>query len=243
MPFITQTYPHHAQALREEREALAAEKERVEEVFSDSQQVVLSVGGHRYTTTVATLRNAPAPSLFSAMFSGRHTLHTDDTGAYFIDRDGRHFHDVLNYLRDGTLSYHPIEAGDFKYLLELRSEAEFYGLIGLVDLIDRYPYAVTTVHRASTINTEDSWVYEDGSDEIVVSVNKPCQLLGVGLCGECFFLFFPSFLLRFYRFKDYKLKKIDLVNKPCQLLGVELCGECCESRRGEKWGVHEEPSY
>ena len=30
-----------------------------------------------FTTTVATLRNAPAPSLFSAMFSGRHPLKPD----------------------------------------------------------------------------------------------------------------------------------------------------------------------
>jgi hypothetical protein len=39
--------------------------------MADSQQVVLNVGGHHFTTTIATLRGAPAPSLFSAMFSGR----------------------------------------------------------------------------------------------------------------------------------------------------------------------------
>lgn len=83
--------------LAEERAALRAEKERVQEVFSDSSQVCLNIGGHRYTTTIQTLRNAPSPSLFSAMFSGRHTLKADETGAFFIDRDGRHFHDVLNY--------------------------------------------------------------------------------------------------------------------------------------------------
>ena len=26
-------------------------------------------------------------------------------------------------------------------------------------------------------------MYEDGHDEIVLSVDQPCQLLGVGLCG------------------------------------------------------------
>lgn len=26
-------------------------------------------------------------------------------------------------------------------------------------------------------------VYEDGADEIVLRVDAPCQLLGVGLCG------------------------------------------------------------
>lgn len=44
-------------------------------------------------------------------------------------------------------------------------------------------YSLTRVHRASSLNTEDSWMYEDGHDEIVLSVDQPCQLLGVGLCG------------------------------------------------------------
>ena len=44
-------------------------------------------------------------------------------------------------------------------------------------------YSLTRVHRASSLNTDDSWMYEDGHDEIVFSVDQPCQLLGVGLCG------------------------------------------------------------
>ena len=67
-------------------------------------QITLNVGGHRFTTTVTTLRNAPSPSLFSAMFSGRHSLPTSGgDGSVFIDRDGRHFSAVLNYLRDGQV--------------------------------------------------------------------------------------------------------------------------------------------
>ena len=37
--------------------------------------------------------------------------------------------------------------------------------------------------RTSCLNTDDSWMYEDGHDEIVFSVTKACQLLGIGLCG------------------------------------------------------------
>lgn len=33
------------------------------------------------------------------------------------------------------------------------------------------------------VDTEDSWIYEDGHDEIVFSVDKECQFLGTGLCG------------------------------------------------------------
>jgi hypothetical protein len=76
-----------AGALAVEREAFEAERCRVREVLADSEQVVLNVGGVRFTTTVTTLRNAPAPSLFSAMFSGRHALQRDPAdGSIFIDR-------------------------------------------------------------------------------------------------------------------------------------------------------------
>lgn len=96
----------------------------------------LSVGGYKFTTTVTTLRNEPAPSLFDAMFSGRHNVKPDESGCYFIDRDGRYFHVILNYLRDRTFNY-VTEEPDFKYLMELRAEAEFYGLCGLIEKIDR----------------------------------------------------------------------------------------------------------
>lgn len=106
------------------------------QVLSDSDQMVLNVGGQRFTTTINTLRNAPSPSLFSAMFSGRYDLVRGADGAVFIDRDGRHFADIINYLRTRQLAYPP-DGTDYKYLLELRAEAEFYGLQGLVSIIDK----------------------------------------------------------------------------------------------------------
>ena len=45
--------------------------------MNPGEKVTLNVGGQRFATTVATLRNAPAPSLFAAMFSGRHQLQAD----------------------------------------------------------------------------------------------------------------------------------------------------------------------
>ena len=44
-------------------------------------------------------------------------------------------------------------------------------------------YALTRAQRTSSLNTDDSWMYEDGHDEIAFSVDQPCQLLGIGLCG------------------------------------------------------------
>lgn len=44
-------------------------------------------------------------------------------------------------------------------------------------------YGMMRAQRTSCLNTDDSWMYEDGQDEVVFSVGKACQLLGIGLCG------------------------------------------------------------
>ena len=62
------------------------------------QKVKLDVGGHRFSTSRATLLSVPG-SFLAAMFSGSYALEKDeDDGSFFIDRDGRYFHHILNYL-------------------------------------------------------------------------------------------------------------------------------------------------
>ncbi len=88
-----------SEALAEERRVFEAEKERMRGVYEfQKQKVKLDVGGHRFSTSRATLLGVPG-SFLAAMFSGDHPLEKDeDDGSYFVDRDGRHFHHILNYL-------------------------------------------------------------------------------------------------------------------------------------------------
>lgn len=62
--------------------------------------VNLNVGGTKFTTTLSTLTKTPN-SMLAAMFSGRFAATTDEKNRFFIDRDGKHFGTILNYLRDG----------------------------------------------------------------------------------------------------------------------------------------------
>jgi hypothetical protein len=62
--------------------------------------VSLNVGGAKFTTTLSTLTKTPN-SMLAAMFSGRFAVTTDEKNRFFIDRDGKHFGTILNYLRDG----------------------------------------------------------------------------------------------------------------------------------------------
>jgi len=88
----------------------------------------------------------------------------DDPTSYFLDRDGRHFHHVLNYLRIGhVVSLPPDEAGR----AELAAEADYYGLDGLVRAIrcpsvDVASFLTDEVNRIRDEETELRRVFATG---------------------------------------------------------------------------------
>mmetsp|Transcript_5591 Transcript_5591/g.7164 ORF Transcript_5591/g.7164 Transcript_5591/m.7164 type:complete len:256 (-) Transcript_5591:91-858(-) len=96
-------------------------------LVSDFPQIVhINIGGTRFMTTIGTLRADPS-SMLGRMFSGELPVLRDDDGSFVIDRDGRHFHHILNYLRDGSV---PIGLSRVERL-ELLRELDFYGLTAL----------------------------------------------------------------------------------------------------------------
>ncbi|KAL6902381.1 hypothetical protein ACP4OV_005257 [Aristida adscensionis] len=102
------------------------------EPSSASSPVLLNIGGKKYATTVETLTQREPDSMLAAMFSGRHTLpHHPTTGMVFVDRDGKHFRHVLNWLRDGAIPV--LSESENQQLLR---EAEYYQLLGLADCIN-----------------------------------------------------------------------------------------------------------
>jgi len=97
-----------------------------------SQYVKLNVGGSLYYTTIGTLTKVPE-TMLQAMFSGRMEVLTDSEGWILIDRCGKHFGTILNYLRDGTVPL-PVNTTDIE---EILAEAKFYCISGLVNLCDK----------------------------------------------------------------------------------------------------------
>jgi len=92
--------------------------------------VHLNVGGKRYTTALSTLLKDSSSKLYE-MFSGLIPLHRDEGGVFCIDRDGRVFHHILNWLRDGSV---PIGLTRVDRL-ELLRETKFYRLGFLHELL------------------------------------------------------------------------------------------------------------
>jgi BTB/POZ domain-containing adapter for CUL3-mediated RhoA degradation protein len=81
-------------------------------------------------TTIATLRS-DQNSMLGRMFSGDHPILLDEDGSFVVDRDGRHFHHILNYLRDGSV---PIGLSRVDRI-ELLKEIDYYGLRSLYSIV------------------------------------------------------------------------------------------------------------
>ncbi|XP_038615150.1 BTB/POZ domain-containing adapter for CUL3-mediated RhoA degradation protein 2 [Tachyglossus aculeatus] len=92
-----------------------------------NKYVQLNVGGSLYYTTVRVLTQHD--TMLKAMFSGRMEVLTDKEGWILIDRCGKHFGAILNYLRDDTVALPPSR----QEVRELMAEAKYYLIQGLVD--------------------------------------------------------------------------------------------------------------
>lgn len=110
------------------------EKDSVKKTNEIESVIYLDVGGKKFTTSLDTLCKDQT-SMFAVMFSGRHLLTQNRDGSYFIDRDGSHFHHILNYLRGSVSS--PADLPENQLVLNaLRREADYFQLRGLSEIIE-----------------------------------------------------------------------------------------------------------
>lgn len=92
-----------------------------------SQYVKLNIGGSLHYTTIGTLTKHD--TMLRAMFSGRMEVLTDSEDWILIDRCGKHFGTILNFLRDGCTPL-PESA---KQMAELLAEAKYYCISELAE--------------------------------------------------------------------------------------------------------------
>ena len=117
----------------EEEEEGKEGEERISGLHTFESIVTLNVGGHLFDASTSTLTRFPETQL-GAMFSGRYKLTQDMDGAYFLDRDGTHFREILNFLRGSPASNQESisRALSPRALEELRVEADYYLLQDLM---------------------------------------------------------------------------------------------------------------
>lgn len=108
--------------------------------------VSLNVGGEIYTTTLGTLTRC-RDSMLGAMFTGQIPVLRDNTGNVFIDRDGKVFRYILNYLRSSSLDL----PNGFSELALLRREADFFQIRPLLEEIRHYEGLVPLSRRGGPL--------------------------------------------------------------------------------------------
>jgi N-acetylneuraminic acid mutarotase len=161
-----------------QREMLAMQKQQ------EAQQgrIVLDVGGYRYTTSVETLRRIPG-TFFDAYFSGRYAMDRSEDGSIFIDRDGEHFGQVLEYLRDGKVPAVDRDAAelDVGMLRWLKREFGFYS----VDVFAEPQEVAFAVGGVDNNNKELSSVerYDAASGEWREAAEMTTARYSFGLCA------------------------------------------------------------
>jgi hypothetical protein len=103
-------------------------KRKRDEVKNSCDEIVLNVGGTRFSTCLVTLNNAPESQL-----SKRFDVYADPSAPAFIDRDPTLFRHILNWLRSQHLDQcvNTIES-----LKDLKCEADFFCIKDLVMAID-----------------------------------------------------------------------------------------------------------
>jgi len=129
------------------------------------KMVKLNVGGHLFSTSLATLTKDPG-SMLHAMFSGRFDAKPSGDGSYFIDRDGTHFRHILNYLRTGQL----IVPQDEIIRVELLAEADFYQIEGIVNPLRGSFFKDSVILSLEQRQTLVTWLKETGP--ITISSEK-----------------------------------------------------------------------
>jgi len=85
-------------------------------------------------TTRNTIIHGAPDSILAGMFSGGHGVELDHNGQIFIDREGKFFHYIMEFIRDGVSLLPDGKQG--KWIRQkVAREAEFYRLDGLLKLI------------------------------------------------------------------------------------------------------------
>jgi BTB/POZ domain-containing adapter for CUL3-mediated RhoA degradation protein len=105
-------------------------EETLQRIQKQGKYVKLNVGGVLYCTTLGTLTKHD--NMLRAMFSERIPLQKDEEGWVIIDRSGKHFGSILNFIRDDFMPLPDSKAE----CLEVLAEAKYYCIAELVEQLE-----------------------------------------------------------------------------------------------------------
>ncbi|KTF85567.1 hypothetical protein cypCar_00012420, partial [Cyprinus carpio] len=150
-------------------------QEKAGRSLAGSKYVKLNVGGTLHYTTVQTL--SKEDSLLRSICDGSTEVTIDSEGWVVLDRCGRHFSLVLNFLRDGTV---PLPETT-RELEEVLKEAQYYRLQGLVQ------HCLTTLEPVVKLQNNrgnNKYSYTSNSDDNLLKNIELFDKLGLRFNGR-----------------------------------------------------------
>jgi len=172
----------------------------------------LNIGGFKHCTSLSTL-SSKGENFFTKMISN-HESNTiksilDETGAYFVDRNGELFGEILDYLRNGEFSMGLTSIQRNKLLKEL----DFYGIPlpkDMMNLADDNRARVLIIMNVDNSSTEHAIL-----NTSIYSIPQIDKELDKWLQGnkleKRFGTYYPTGIIEFYvnfgQLLDYLLKK------------------------------------
>jgi len=153
-------------AFRKDYDAIGApeiDAPKIDGQVTHKEQIVLNVGGKRFTTSLTTLRSIKG-TFFDEMFREEANTTISADGSYFIDRDPCTFGYVLDYLRSGDLL---VKSDDSNIRMQVLDDAVFFKL----------PNDLKDYLRWSSVEGIDLWLSE------VNFINKQLKLVSKEMGG------------------------------------------------------------
>ena len=130
--------------------------------FLDTHEpITLNIGGLKYQTTLTTLSKYKHCLLYK-MFEGNFSNKPCKDGSYFIDRNGKYFEYILDYLRNGQLHI-PTDAANSYLVNHLLSEADYYQIDPLIREL-RFLKIGTKLLKPRNLIKIEKWIIEQFPD-------------------------------------------------------------------------------
>jgi hypothetical protein len=151
--------------LQKEREEFELSTQRIASTVT-TDRIKLDVGGRIFSVTLDMMLKYPE-SFFARLFSGRWEGKKTDDGAYFINRSGKLFDHIVDFLRDGGLEV-DLSEEDHRALCR---EADFYQL-------KEFPNGVLSNCGLTLTGKAGGWLHHvERLDGHTVCMNGLCVLI------------------------------------------------------------------
>ncbi len=162
--------------------------------LNDNDDIItFNIGGEIYSTKRSTINeNVDSQSFLSLIIKNQTKIRVNQSGQYFIDRDGKYFCYILNYFREKKLRL----PENFCELKQLLFEAKFYQIDRLINEIENRLNRTDENNQRCHIGLQFTLISNFNLNKRILKLIGPLKLISffhVQLIGEKFLKIISAF--------------------------------------------------